>query len=211
VSRVVQRWLARTLTACGLVALLWVAITLVSTAIHQHSLRSVLENSQSAPARGTELVRPTSLATGVPIGTLEIVRVGLAGLVVEGDHSAVLAGAIGHLPDTPLPWNDGNSALAAHRDGLFEPLKGVRVGDLIRLRTPYGSFEYSVRETLIVSPEDLWVLDRAPTSMLTLISCYPFAYVGPARRRFIVRADRIPTAAPLTLSRRELRQGHERR
>jgi LPXTG-site transpeptidase (sortase) family protein len=205
VSRLAQRCLARTLIACGLVVLLGVATTLVSTAIYRDSLRTVLGNRQFPPARGVERIRPTSLAIGVPIGTLEIVRVGLGGVVVEGDHSAVLAGAIGHLPDTPLPWNDGNSALAAHRDGLFKPLKGVRVGDLIRLRTPYGTFDYSVRETLIVSPEDLWVLDQGSASMLTLISCYPFTYVGPAPRRFIVRADRIPAAAPLTLSRHELR------
>ena len=193
--RIVKRWLARTLIACGIAALGWVAATFVSTALYQRSLHTALENLESPAVPGREPIRPTSLANGVPIGTLEIVRVGLAGVVVEGDDTALLDGAIGHLPDTPLPWNNGNSALAAHRDALFKPLERVRVGDLVRLRTPHGTLDYRVRETLIVGPEDLWVLDPTPTSMLTLISCYPFRYVGPAPQRFIVRADRMPTPA----------------
>jgi sortase A len=190
-SRIVQRWLARTLVACGIAALGWAAATFVSTAFYRRSLHTALENLESPAVPGREPIRPASLAIGEPIGTLAIVRVGLAGLVVEGDDSTALDAAIGHLPDTPLPWNDGNSALAAHRDALFKPLERVRVGDLLRLETPHGTFDYRVRETLIVDPDDLWVLDPTPQPMLTLISCYPFRYVGPAPRRFIVRADAI--------------------
>jgi sortase A len=125
------------------------------------------------------------------VGSLQIVRVGLSGVVVEGDSDAVLDRAIGHLPDTPLPWHSGNTALAAHRDALFRPLRDVRLGDVLRLKTPYGDFDYQVRETLIVKPQDVWVIDPTPRSMLTLISCYPFDYIGHAPERFIVRAERI--------------------
>ena len=118
---------------------------------------------------------------------------GLSGVVVEGDDDSVLDRAIGHLPDTPLPWSTGNSALAAHRDALFRPLRGVRLGDVLRLKTPHGDFDYVVRETVIVEPDDLWVLDPTPVSMLTLISCYPFNFIGNAPKRFIVRAERMPT------------------
>ena len=111
----------------------------------------------------------------------------------EGDDDSVLDRAIGHLPDTPLPWSSGNSALAAHRDALFRPLRGVRLGDVVRLKTPHGDFDYVVRETVIVEPDDLWVLDPTPVSMLTLISCYPFNFIGNAPKRFIVRAERMPT------------------
>ena len=145
------------------------------------------------PATDEGRTAPASLAIGEPIGTLEIARVGLSGVVVEGDEDSVLDRAIGHLPDTPLPWHTGNSALAAHRDALFRPLKGVRLGDILRLRTPHGDFEYLVREILIVKPDALWVLDPTPVSMLTLISCWPFNYIGSAPERFIVRAERIPT------------------
>ena len=85
----------------------------------------------------------------------EITRVGLKGVVIEGDSDAVLDRAIGHLPDTPLPWQEGNSALAAHRDTIFRPLEGVRLGDVLRLRTPHGDFDYRVTETLIVKPQDV--------------------------------------------------------
>ncbi len=188
-----QRRLAGTLIVAGALALLWVAINLAVTASSRRDYAATLESRRASPRPDEEPGLPASLAAGQPIGTLEIVRVGLSGVVVEGDDDAVLDRAIGHLPDTPLPWNTGNSALAAHRDTLFRPLRDVRSGDVLRLRTPFGDYEYRVRETLIVKPEDLWVLDATAGSMLTLISCYPFAYIGHAPERFIVRADRIPS------------------
>jgi sortase A len=97
---------------------------------------------------------------------------------------------VGHLPDTPLPWEEGNSALAAHRDTFFRPLTDVTIGDPIRLTTPRGGFEYRVGEILIVEPGDVWVLEASDRPTLTLITCYPFTYVGLAPRRFVVRAWR---------------------
>ena len=77
-------------------------------------------------------------------------------------------------------------------------LKGVRLGDVLRLKTPHGDFDYRVSETLIVKPEDVWVLDPTPVTTLTLISCWPFNYIGHAPERFIVRAERIPTVSVAT-------------
>ena len=111
--------------------------------------REVLETMRHVP-RSEARPTPDTMGVGEPIGTLEITRVGLTGVVVEGDSDEVLDRAIGHLPDTPLPWKDGNSALAAHRDTIFRPLKGVRLGDVLRLKTPHGDFDYRVTETLIV-------------------------------------------------------------
>lgn len=192
-TRNIQRWLAPLLIAGGAAALLWVTAQLALTASYRRHYEATLERLRTSPAPEGERTAPASLTTGEPIGTLEIVRVGLSGVVIEGDDDSVLDRAIGHLPDTPLPWHTGNSALAAHRDALFRPLKGVRSGDVLRLKTPHGDFDYRVRETLIVKPEDLWVLDPTPVSMLTLISCYPFNYIGHAPERFIVRAERMPT------------------
>jgi len=191
-SRVVQRWLARLLIAVGAISLMWVAANLQLTMSNRRQYEATLERMRSLPAAEAP-VAPVSLAVGEPIGTLEIARVGLSGVVVEGDDAAVLDRAIGHLPDTPLPWYTGNSALAAHRDALFRPLRGVRPGDVLQLKTPHGNFDYVVRETMIVEPDDLWVLDPTPVSMLTLISCYPFNFIGNAPKRFIVRAERMPT------------------
>lgn len=187
-TRLVQRGLALLLIVCGAAVLLRVAVDSMQRASYRHHIEATLRHASMPHERSG----PTFLAPGEPLGTLEIVRLGLSGVVVEGDDTAVLDRAIGHLPDTPLPWHAGNSALAAHRDALFRPLRGVRFGDVVRLRTPHGTFDYRVREILIVKPEDVWVLDPTPVSMLTLISCYPFTYVGHALERFIVRAERIP-------------------
>ena len=187
----VRRWLARLLIAGGAAVLLWVAANQVFTLLYRLHYEAALEGMRTLPATDEGRTGPASLAIGEPIGTLEIARVGLSGVVIEGDEDSVLDRAIGHLPDTPLPWQTGNSALAAHRDALFRPLKGVRLGDILRLRTPHGDFEYLVREILIVNPDDLWVLDPTPVTMLTLISCWPFNYIGHAPERFIVRAERM--------------------
>jgi sortase A len=110
---------------------------------------------------------------------------------MTGDSEATLDVAVGHLPDTPKPWEPGNSAFAAHRDGLFRPLKNIRVGDDVRVRSVHGEFVYRVRGTKIVTPDDLSVLEPTATDTLTLITCYPFNYVGHAPKRFIVQAERL--------------------
>lgn len=190
----VRRWIARLLIAAGAGLLLWVGAQPLVTASYRHQYETTLESLRASARAEPRRTAPVALFPGDAVGVLEIVRIGLSGAVAEGDGTGVLAHAIGHLPDTPLPWESGNSALAAHRDALFRPLKDIRSGDLLRLSTPYGDFDYRVRETLIVAPEDLWVLDPTPVTMLTLISCYPFDYIGPAPERFIVRAERIPTS-----------------
>jgi sortase A len=121
---------------------------------------------------------------------LEIPRLGLSSIVVEGDDATALLVGVGHLADTPLPWHDGNSVLAAHRDTFFRPLAGIRRNDVIRFSTADAEFEYVVTETMIVESTAVEVLDPTETAMLTLITCYPFDYIGPAPNRFIVRAER---------------------
>ena len=111
--------------------------------------------------------------------------------VIEVDDDSTLKRAVGHLPDTPLPWEGGNSAFAGHRDGLFRPLKDIKVGDEIRFRTSRAEFRYRVTGTSIVTPDDLSVLDQRTGPSLTLITCYPFHYVGNAPKRFIIRAERL--------------------
>jgi sortase A len=97
---------------------------------------------------------------------------------------------VGHLPDTPLPWQPGNSALAGHRDGLFRPLKDIVAGDEVIFRTSRQTLRYRVTRTVIVEPDDVSVLKKKPHSQLTLITCYPFRYIGNAPKRFIVHAER---------------------
>jgi len=127
------------------------------------------------------------------IGELDIPRLNLSAAVRVGEDADVLAGAVGYLPETPLPWEHGNSAFAAHRDRIFRPLAGIRVGDEIRLATRHGDFHYEVSHTLIVKEDEVWVLDNADDVDLTLITCYPFVFVGHAPQRFVVRAKKIST------------------
>lgn len=133
---------------------------------------------------------PTRVAAGGLVGMLDVPRLQLSTPVIEGDDDGTLKRSVGHLPDTPMPWEAGNSAIAGHRDGLFRPLKDVKVGDEIRFRTTTDEFRYRVTKTTIVSPDDLSVLERQPQASLTLITCYPFYYVGSAPQRFIVHATR---------------------
>jgi sortase A len=114
-------------------------------------------------------------------------------IVAEGDDDATLGLAVGHLPDTPLPWEPGNAALAGHRDTFFRPLRHIRKGDEIRLRTPYGALSYRVTGHMVVEPSNVAVLDRSAAA-LTLITCYPFSFVGSAPYRLVVHAERTSQA-----------------
>lgn len=133
---------------------------------------------------------PIAVKTGGLVGMLDVPRLQLTTPVIEGDDDTTLKRAVGHLPDTPMPWENGNSALAGHRDGLFRPLKDVKVGDEIRFRTTRDEFRYRVTKTSIVKPDDVSVLESKSRAGLTLITCYPFYYVGSAPKRFIVHAER---------------------
>jgi sortase A len=128
------------------------------------------------------------------IGRLEIPRLHLSTVVLEGDDSSALRFGAGHVPWTPLPGASGNVGIAAHRDTVFRRLRNIALRDDIRLTTPEGSYEYRVSSTEIVKPQDVAVLDRSAHPELTLVTCYPFSYLGSAPLRFIVHAQRVASA-----------------
>lgn len=142
-------------------------------------------------AQAAQANAPVSVRTGGLVGMLDVPRLKLTTPVVEGDDDTTLKRAVGHLPDTPFPWENGNSAFAGHRDGLFRPLKDIKVGDEIFFRTSRDQFRYRVTETSIVAPDDVSVLETRSQPSLTLITCYPFYYIGNAPRRFIIHAERL--------------------
>jgi sortase A len=176
-------WLERLLFAIGVACLGTYALVTLDARRYQ------AEQAAAFEAKGG-LAAPETVETGTLLGMLEVPRLKLSTPVVQGDDDLTLSKAVGHLPDTPLPWQKGNSAVAAHRDTLFRPLKDIAVGDKVVLRTPTGDLRYRVTHTSIVNPDDVWVLDPGPRDMLTLITCYPFYYVGHAPQRFIVHAER---------------------
>lgn len=131
---------------------------------------------------------------GAPLGRIEIERIGLTAMIMEGIDDKTLRRAVGHFPGTALPGQPGNVAIAGHRDTFFRALRHVRKDDEITLTTLTGSHRYRVDSTEVVEPEAIEVLDDSNDAILTLVTCYPFDFVGPAPRRFIVRAHRSPAA-----------------
>jgi sortase A len=154
--------------------------------------------SHMTPAQGIHAV-----ADGDVIGEMNIPRLGLKTIVAQGDSAKVLRRAVGHLRETPLPGEPGNVALAGHRDGFFRPLRNIRTGDAISLNTLDGEFVYQVESTEVVFPSDVQVLQPSRQNTLTLVTCFPFYYVGSAPKRFIVRArqiGRLPAESPVAES-----------
>jgi sortase A len=125
------------------------------------------------------------------IGRLEIPRLKLSVMVREGADGKTLHRAVGHIPGTALPGFAGNVALAGHRDTFFRELRNIKKDDTIEFETENGTYRYLVESTDIVGPRDVGVLAASHGQMLTLVTCYPFYYIGSAPKRFIVHAAQV--------------------
>jgi sortase A len=132
-------------------------------------------------------------ADGDPLllGRIEIPRLGLSAMVREGDDDATLAVAVGHIPGTAQLGERGNVVLAGHRDTFFRALRGIRRRDAIRVSTPRRQDDYVVESTEVVGPKEIRVLEKTQDGHLTLVTCYPFNFVGSAPKRFVVRASLV--------------------
>jgi sortase A len=109
-------------------------------------------------------------------------------MVREGTDSITLRRAAGHLPGTALPGERGNAVVAGHRDRFFRPLRHIKRGETIVFITRQGRFQYTVASLRVVSPDAVSVVRASPEPTCTLITCFPFDYIGPAKRRFVVEA-----------------------
>jgi sortase A len=136
-----------------------------------------------------------ALQSGSPWSRLEIPWLDLSVMVVEGVRPRDLKLAAGHIPGTATPDASGNVVIAGHRDTFFRKLRDVHPNDLITLTTLAGSYRYSVEWTRVVGPDEVEVMETSSEPLLTLVTCYPFYYVGPAPERFIVRAHRLGGAS----------------
>jgi sortase A len=133
---------------------------------------------------------------GDVVGEIDIPRLHLSVMIFEGDDAGILKQGAGHIPGTALPLGSGNIGIAAHRDTYFRPLRLIRANDEITVKTPAGTSRYSVTETEIVKPTAISVLAPASGRNLTLVTCYPFIYLGKAPERYIVHARKVSTSAP---------------
>jgi len=125
---------------------------------------------------------------GSLLGRIRIPRLNLSAIVLEGSDERTLRLGVGRVPRTAEPGTPGNVVLGGHRDTFFRPLRGIHQGDEISLTTPQGTYRYTVDWTTVVDPENIEPLKATPEPSLTLVTCYPFHYIGPAPQRFIVRA-----------------------
>jgi sortase A len=180
------RLVARVLLTTGSLALAYSAYVVIDAQAYQ-----AIEQRRFERARQNAVTARPALVEGRSIGEIQIPRLGITAIVVQGDSPAILQRAVGHLADTPLPGESGNVVLAGHRDTFFRPLKGIRAGDVITLKTRDGDFEYLVESTAVVRPSDIQVLLPTGGRILTLITCFPFSYLGSAPDRFIVRAREV--------------------
>ena len=176
--------------ALGYCAVVWVDARLYQAReARQFHGETHLKNRSSPPKVSTALSIPVE---GDLVGRLEIPRIGVSVMVVEGTEDGDLKRAVGHIPGTALPGASSNVGIAGHRDTFFRPLRSIHRDDAITLRTLQGAFRYRVVSTKVVRPEDVQVLYPNGRDTLTLVTCFPFDYVGSAPMRFIVRAERSP-------------------
>ncbi len=133
------------------------------------------------------------MSFAAPEAVLRVPRVGIEVPVLEGTTDAILNRGVGHITGTSLPGESGNIAITGHRDGFFRPLKDIAQGDIIELERPGKRIDrYVVRGTRTVLPSDVSVLKPTTDATLTLITCYPFYYVGAAPQRFVIQASLLP-------------------
>lgn len=184
-----RRSIGTVLLIAGSAALVWCLTVLGSATLYQKIAGWRFDRQIAAPS-APALAHPAPQLYDL-VGRLEIPRLHVSTIVLEGDDEHSLRYGAGHVPGTSLPYEAGNVAIAAHRDTFFRPLRKIEPQDRIRLTTPDGSFDYVVESTEIVSPSDVGVLKASRDPELTLITCYPFYYVGPAPKRFIVHARRV--------------------
>jgi LPXTG-site transpeptidase (sortase) family protein len=190
-----MRWIERGLLLVGIVCLGFSAGSWLDSGLYQRMqgrrfdalLRHGSGRQHPRRAHAAGAARDGA-AVGEVVGRIEIPRLRISAIVAEGIDARTLRRAVGHVPSTALPGDAGNIVLAGHRDSFFRALKDVQAGDQVRITTEDGVYDYKVESTDVVGPERTDILAASDATTLTLITCYPFNYVGPAPDRFVVHA-----------------------
>ncbi len=201
-SETARARLGRGLVVLGVVmGTLWLgahALAAVDQARLSGELRALVGTSRPHPSAPRAVVRTTraeALVDGL-VGRIEIPRLGMDAMVLEGADDGALLRGVGHIPHTAFPGELGNAGLAAHRDTYFRGLHDIAIGDRIRVETLDGLFEYRVDRVRVLAPDRDDALRPSRRARLTLVTCYPFHWIGPAPMRFVVDAHAVET--PLT-------------
>jgi sortase A len=206
-------WIERGLLVIGLLLAIWCAVVLIEAEYvrrlpipePRHASLSLSPRPMELPGEPVGATSENDVAAessagsaaaelveaGAWVARLESSRLGLVATVLEGSDDTVLRRAAGHIPSTPLPGQTGNVGIAGHRDTTFRPLRHAQVGDTLRLTTADRELTYVVSSTRIVEPTEVEVLAPTPQPALTLVTCYPFSFIGSAPKRFVVHADLV--------------------
>ena len=179
----------------GIVSLGYSLLAVAEAARYQAWAYRQLQQQRAArpnPDLQSGRMQPASFTDRSVVGRIEIPRIHLSAMIAEGTSGHVLREGAGHVSGSALPGQPGNVVIAAHRDTFFRRLGQLKTGDAIELTTPDGQYFYRVRSTDIIGPDETWVLKPTSDQTLTLVTCYPFYYVGAAPQRFVVRAQRLP-------------------
>ena len=194
-------WTERALLAVGVVLALWAGATLTENMFFR-SLPAPTAERPETPARplpgeGGQPVAPpaTRVSRGQWLAKLEAPSVHLTSTVLEGSDDDTLARAAGHIEETALPGGVGNVGIAGHRDTTFRAVRDLKTGDPLVLTTANRVFTYRITSLTIVNPEDVYVLDPSERAELTLVTCYPFTFIGHAPQRYIVKAALVEQVA----------------
>ena len=191
------RWLERGLLGVGLALAAWCAAVLVEARFYKQlpvpASYGPLKVTQTVilPGEGGGSTPTPAPSAGALIGRLEAPTVKMSATVLEGSDDGTLSRGAGHIEDTPFPGQPGNVGIAGHRDTTFRALRHIHVGDALEYKTADRLYRYRISKTLIVGPDDVYVLDPTPQPALTLVTCYPFEFIGHAPKRFIIRADLV--------------------
>jgi sortase A len=152
---------------------------------------STNEPSTAAPSTAAPLhvYVHVPVETGGFVAKLDAPTVKMSATILEGSDDHTLSLGAGHIEDTPFPGEPGNFGIAGHRDTTFRAVRNLKVGDPLVITTADQVFHYKITKTFIVEPDDVYVLDPADHPTLTLVTCYPFEYIGHAPHRYIISAD----------------------
>jgi sortase A len=147
----------------------------------------LLNDAWEESMRTKDVVKAWNWADTYPVARLSIPSLNYSKVVLEGINNESLAFGPAHLSLSSSPGEEGNIVIMGHRDSFFRELEDVKIGQTIKLESLSRVQSYTVSDIEVVSPEDTFIIQEASGERITLITCYPFDYIGAAPERYVVR------------------------
>jgi sortase A len=182
-----MKWIERLLWAGGCLTITYCVFLWAWASFNQAQGLHELERHAHSPGANP--------VEGALVGRIEIPRLHMSSIIFAGTGDSTLDRGVGYMIGSARPGERGNTVLAAHRDTFFRPLRNIQRGDEVSLFTPQGIYRYVIESTEIVDPDAIEVLRPSREGVLTLITCYPFQYIGSAPQRFVARGTSAPATA----------------